>query len=208
MKFYHAYKWLMPSLIFSTVLIILRAIHTKDIYGMFLCWNLFLALLPLYFSYKARHSLRLWVTLLWMGLWLLFFPNAIYIITDIFHLDDNAKLARWFSLVLLTSAALNGLIYGLLSLRNIELRLRKIIPAQYIRFIIFGLLLLCGYGIYLGRYLRWNSWDIIASPIALGSDIAQHLIHPFRHAHIWQLTLVFAVWMYILYVFIGRWKKV
>lgn len=207
MKFYQSYKWLMPSLSFSIALILIKVFQTKSVYGLSLCWNLFLAVLPLFFSNKARHSEKKWPALLWMALWLLFFPNAVYIITDIFHLDDDVALARWFSLVLLTSAALNGLIYGLLSLRNIEIRLRAMIPARYIRIVVFGLLMLCGYGIYLGRYLRWNSWDVITSPVALGSDISQHMIHPFRHAHVWELTIVFAVWIYILYAFLERARK-
>jgi uncharacterized membrane protein len=207
MNFYQKYKWLAPSIIFSVSLIAIRIIWTREITFIFINWNLFLAVLPLFFSYKARESSRTIFFLAWSAVWLLFFPNAMYITTDIFHLDEYSDVPRWFDLVLLTSAALNGMIFGLISLYNIEIRLRKLVSSRVLTIVIFALLVLCGYGIYLGRYLRWNSWDIIAAPLSLCRDVTGHLIHPFRNANIWILSLVFGTWMLILYNFVKRLRK-
>jgi uncharacterized membrane protein len=207
MSFYQSYKWLLPSLVFSLLLIITRIVATGEITYLFIAWNLFLALLPLYFSHKARNSAKHLVSAAWGAVWLLFFPNALYIVTDLFHLDQFHSVPKWFDLVLLISAAMNGLIYGLMSLYNIEQKLRTIWPHGRFRFILFSLMVLCGYGIYLGRYLRWNSWDIITNPVSLANDMIHHVIHPIRNFNIWSLSIVFAVWMLVLYDFIKHLRR-
>lgn len=207
MSFYKTYNWLMPSLAFNVVLIIGRVMYTGELTFAFLLWNVFLAVLPLYYTYRMQQETAPRVQWIYAALWLLFFPNAMYIVTDLFHLREREEIPLWYDLLLLLSAGLNGVVMGFVSLRSIERWLHGKLAARYIPFIIFALLLLCGYGIYLGRYMRWNSWDIVVQPFALFMNIGYHIIHPFRNAEVWLLSLLFGIWMYVLYAFIRRLQK-
>ena len=204
MNFYKKYKWLLPLLGFTTVMLMARMIYTWSVMFAFIPWNLFLAGIPLAFSYllvKTNDNVVAWCM---FGLWLLFFPNAMYIVTDMFHLKENPDTPQWFDLLLLFSAALNGVIIGMLSLYNAEQFLRKNVPVKYVPLIVFSLFLLCGYGIYLGRYLRWNSWDIFTQPLLVLLDIKNDVRHPIRNNQSWMLSTLFATWLYILYKYIKR----
>jgi uncharacterized membrane protein len=203
MDFVRAYKWLWPSLAFTVLLIIGRVVYTFQFTFLFLIWNLFLAILPLWFSHKLETALgrKAWA---YAGLWLLFFPNAMYIVTDLFHLRQREEIPMWYDLLLLLSAALNGVIMGFHSLHTIERWLSGFIRRRYISVVVFQLLYLCGYGIYLGRYERWNSWDIISNPFSLLLSMMRHVIHPFRNMDIWTLSTAFAIWMYLLYRYLPK----
>ncbi|RYD56523.1 MAG: DUF1361 domain-containing protein [Sphingobacteriales bacterium] len=199
MNFIRTYNWLYPMLAFNISMVATRIALTGELTFVFIIWNLFLAGVPLYTSHKlelAKSKIQSW---LYAAVWLLFFPNAMYIVTDLFHLHERPEIPLWFDLVLLLSAALNGVIMGYLSLYKIEKWLKTFVPLRYITPIIFAILFLCGYGIYLGRYLRWNSWDTIVQPYLLFADIVHHCLHPFRNMHVWTLSAVFAIWMYLLY---------
>ncbi|HEY9177377.1 MAG TPA: DUF1361 domain-containing protein, partial [Flavipsychrobacter sp.] len=114
------YKWLIPLTSFSVLLITIRVAYTSQLMFSFLLWNIFLAAIPLFLSVQAlktNNKLRL---LGYSGLWLLFFPNSMYIITDLFHLTEREHIPLWYDLILLFSSAMNGLIYGFLSLSNME----------------------------------------------------------------------------------------
>jgi uncharacterized membrane protein len=198
MSFYKTYKWLLPMLGFNFALIVCRVAVTFKLTLAFIPWNVFLAAVPLYFSFKLDKASK-YSGWLFLVLWLLFFPNAMYIVTDLFHLKQRAMIPLWYDLLILFSAALNGIIMGFLSLQHVEHFLRGKIPTRYIHPIILPVFILCGYGIYLGRYMRWNSWDIIADPISLMNDIRYDIIHPIRNMECWLLSLLFGVWMYLLY---------
>jgi uncharacterized membrane protein len=202
--FYNQYRWLLPSLLFSCLLLVTRVAYTGSITFAFLLWNLFLAILPLYFSYRCGIAATKRSTIGFALLWLLFFPNAMYITTDLFHLHEHSDSPLWFDLLLLLSFALNGVVLGFISLTTIEKLMCGYVRQRYIGLLIFALLFLCGYGIYLGRYERWNSWDIITAPFALCADVVQHIIHPFRHIEVWLLSTLFGCWMFVLYRYVKR----
>ncbi len=201
LAFLKSYRWLFPSLLFTVAMLGLRVERTGAVTFCFLLWNLFLAAVPLFFSHLARRVSETRPFIFWACAagWLLFFPNALYITTDLFHLRHRPPVPLWFDLLLLLSAAVNGALYGFLSLSNMEAALRARISRRSMRVIIAGLMGLCGFGIYLGRYLRYNSWDVAAAPGSLLGDIADHVLHPFQHIQAWGLTAAFAVWMYLLY---------
>ncbi|MGN6566747.1 MAG: DUF1361 domain-containing protein [Flavipsychrobacter sp.] len=204
MRFIKFYRWLVPAVTFTIALILLRMVWTKTLVFFFIPWNIFLAILPLYFSYKAAKTSNKAGIFLYAALWLLFFPNAIYIVTDLFHLHERKLAPLWYDLLILISAAINGVTLGFLSLYNMEELLRKKIGKRYLPVITFSIFLLCGYGIYLGRYLRWNSWDIVVQPFSLLSDIAFELRHPFRNAHIWALSISYGIWLYLFYTYVRK----
>jgi uncharacterized membrane protein len=199
MEFIQKYKWLQPSLFFSGSLIACRVLYTGHLMFAFLIWNLFLAVLPLYFSHKAETANSRHKGWLFATLWLLFFPNAMYILTDLFHLRERGDIPLWYDLLLILSAALNGVVLGFISLRKMERWMVGYINRKYLSLLIFVILVMCGYGIYLGRYERWNSWDVITNPISLAADIFHHVIHPYRNADIWILSAAFGTWMFLVY---------
>ena len=124
--------------------------------------------------------------------WLLFFPNAPYIFTDLLHLRLKLGMPTWFDLLLIFSFAWNGLILGYLSLMDME----HLVAQKFNRLAacLFSLAALAGaaFGIYLGRFLRWNSWDILTDPFALALDIGHRLLHPFQHPRTLGFTLACA----------------
>jgi len=204
MRFIKNYEWLAPSVIFTVMLVLVRICHAHNHSMSFVPWNMALAIVPLYLSFKLDKIKNKALMYLCALGWLLFFPNAMYMVTDLFHLRERADAPEWFDLLILFSSALNGLVMGLLSLSHVEKWLRKIVKAKYITLVIFTLFILCGYGIYLGRYERWNSWDIVTQPLDLIQDIAYNLRHPFRGRETWALSVLFGVWLFLLYKYFKR----
>lgn len=198
------YNVLLPITSFSILLIAGRVVFTGTFMFSFLLWNLFLAILPLYFSYKASFAEKRNLKLLFTAAWLLFFPNAMYIITDLFHLKHRPGVPLWYDLVLLFSTALNGLIYGFISLRNMDKLWSGSFSNKTKHIAIFLVMVLCGYGIYLGRFDRWNSWDIITQPHHLLKCIAYDVRHPLRSINVWALSGCFGLWLYLLYAYIQK----
>jgi uncharacterized membrane protein len=206
MNFLKTYRWLLPMLLFTGALLIGRMVHSRSFQFMFIPWNLFLALVPLVFSYKLSKSTSKMAQCIYLCLWLLFFPNSMYIVTDLFHLKVRPHVPQWYDLLILFTAAINGLIMGFLSLRDVEQHLHPKINRRYLPVILLSLFCLCGYGIYLGRYLRWNSWDIVTDPLSLLWDVKDDVFHPFRNIQAWMLSSLFGIWLYIMYVYFKRVK--
>ena len=166
----------------------------------FLNWNLFLAWVPyllvltLPFLYKKTKSKILVVSILF--LWLLFFPNAPYLLTDLLHLRKRSGVPLWFDMMLLLSFAWTGLILGYLSLLEVQRFLLNFFSKKTVEKISFGAILLCGFGIYLGRFQRWNSWDIVTQPVSLFSDILNLLAQP----QTLGLAMVISVFLFLGYL--------
>jgi uncharacterized membrane protein len=105
----------------------------------------------------------------------------------------------WFDLVLILSFAWTGLLFGFFSLWDIEQILLKSMKKTTVRIISVMLLFMGSFGIYVGRYLRWNSWDIITEPFRLAYDIGDRLINPFEHPRTWGMTILMGTFLNILY---------
>lgn len=181
-----------------------RILRTGSFSFLFLPWNLFLALIPLYLSHKLSQTQGKKTAVAIFLLWLLFFPNAMYIITDLFHLHERPFIPLWYDLMLLFSSAVLGVIMGYISMINVEQFIKQHIKRRNIAWITVGFFLLSGYGVYLGRYLRWNSWDIVADPFSLLADIWQDIIHPFHNKECWLLTVILGGWLYIMYKYFKK----
>jgi uncharacterized membrane protein len=132
-------------------------------------------------------------------LWLLFFPNSFYILTDLFHLQWRTGIPKWFDLVMILSYAWVGLMFGFMSLFDIERIIGKIVRTKYIPLVSSALLFLGSFGIYLGRYLRWNSWDIIREPFNLFYDISDKVLNPLLYKGTWGMTMAMFVFLSMIY---------
>src|SRR5690606_4274578 len=140
----------------------IRIIHIPDKRVFFLIWNLFLAWLPLLFVLLARRSYKAgfprFMTLALLAAWLLFFPNSPYLITDLLHLNGHFQgPILWYDSMLFFLFALTGLLTGLYSLRIAHQTIRNMTGNITGWLSVFFSLLLSGFGVYLGRYGRWNS---------------------------------------------------
>ena len=190
------------SLTLSVVLITFRVFLTHKISFVFLLWNLFLALIPFGLSTMLGLSagrLRARVLLPVGAAWLLFFPNAPYILTDLFHLEPRVGVPYWYDLALILSCAWNGLMLAYASLTDMQqLVARRMGVGAGWAFATMALLL-SSFGIYLGRFLRFNSWDILTNPVTLFYDIVSRLLHPAAHRGTWGVTLLYGVFLLLGY---------
>lgn len=179
-------------------LVLARVAYSGQVTFAFLIWNLFLAWLPLFFAYLAerayRKNLRVNLLVAFYGLaWLLFFPNAPYIVTDFLHLQERAPVPLWYDLVLLFSFAWAGLFLGFNSLylmQQIVLEKAGRVKGWLFTFLVLGL---SSFGVYLGRFGRWNSWDVLLDPRGLAADILNRIIHPIAHYRTYVISLLFTV---------------
>ena len=192
-------KKIIIPLIFSLFLLLIRIILTGELIYAFLAWNLFLAWIPFAISQRITGVTNRWKILLLFSAWLLFLPNAPYIITDFLHLKERPPIPYWFDVLLLFSTALNGLLLGLVSLFTIEGFLVKRYGNRISALLILCSFFLCAFGIYIGRYLRWNSWDIITNPDAIAADILERIFNPFDHFGTWSVTFLFGSFFYVIY---------
>lgn len=171
------------------LLSVFRCFYSGSNVFLFLNWNLFLAFIPwacssIIILYPRLQEKKL-IAIALLCIWLLFFPNAPYILTDLFHLKLQLNMPVWFDLALIISYAWTGLLLGFMSLADIEGLLKRFLAPKQTIFFSTLLLFLGSFGIYLGRYLRWNSWDIINEPLKLLYDIGDRFINPFNHPRTW-----------------------
>lgn len=186
--------------LFCISLVAFRIYWTGSTGLAFLIWNLFLAWIPYWITLlldKTSSSDKLTITSLFvLAAWLLFFPNAPYIITDFQYLGSYTQTPLWFNIILLISFAWTGLMLGYMSLREVQLFLNKRMHVAWSWGLTIGALVAASYGIFLGRYQRWNSWDIIAQPIDLLQDILTTMTSPRALA----MTLVLSVFLILGYL--------
>ncbi|MBN8642384.1 MAG: DUF1361 domain-containing protein [Flavobacteriales bacterium] len=161
-------------------LLIVRAKATQSVYLFFLIWNLVLAVIPyLISSFATLHfsKFKNWHMGIIVLMWITFLPNSFYIITDLVHVVKSSGNLFYYDLILISSFAITGFFLGLSSLIQIEQVVEKLNFKP--RTIHYSLLLICllnGFGIYIGRVLRFNSWDIISNPIDLFSTLCSELL--------------------------------
>jgi uncharacterized membrane protein len=166
----------------------------------FLFWNLFLAVIPFGISsLLVRFRTPAFVFYPVAALWLLFFPNAPYVLTDLIHLRP-VVVPLWYDLLLLLSFAWTSLMFGFVSLSDMQQLVKQRFNAVTGWLFACGALLLGSFGIYLGRFLRWNSWDIITEPQKLAWDIVERLANPLEHLGTYGFTVLLTAFLLLAYL--------
>ena len=200
------------STILCLVLFIVRVLQSRSFAYSNLVWNLFLAWLPYMFSmwaailYSSRSG-RWWVLIFPGFLWLIFFPNAPYIITDFLHLKVRPGVPFWFDILLLAAFAWTGCFLAIASLRTMQLLLKNHV-GWLVSWVFAGAVLtLGGIGIYLGRFSRWNSWDIFFSPKEIIHDVAIRLVNPFNNLGFFGFTGIFTALLIVSYLMFTSIRK-
>jgi len=186
-------------------LVAARMIWTGRLGYSFLVWNLFLAWLPLVFALLAsekyqRASGRDWRFLSLAGAWLLFFPNAPYIFTDLTHLTTRYYGHFWVDLMLILLCALTGLVLGFVSLYLMQSVVERMFgrPASWL--FITAVAALSGFGIYLGRFMRFNSWDVVFRPRQVYHGIGNWVANPLANANSLAFPILFGAFLFVSYL--------
>lgn len=189
----------------SAVLFMVRVLISDNLRYWFMFWNLFLAWMPILFAFWLRLRLTKtrwlsWQNLLITFLWLSFLPNSFYMVSDLIHLESSVgEVMRLFDAAMMTSLIANGLILGYMSVFVVHQELLKRLKYVWAHTIIGFVMLSCGFAIYLGRYLRWNTWDVLINPVALLFDVSDRIIHPGMHLDTYSITITFFVLIASLY---------
>lgn len=187
------------SISFALLLLCFKMQLTHSSFYLFLAWNLFLAGVPFSITQLLKRSKKLRslkaIRLLVFLTWLLFLPNSPYIITDLIHLHNDHSNMVWLDLFLVFVFAFNGLLLGMLSMLDMFSLIKEQYGTKVAKYTLFKVCLLTGYGIYLGRFLRFNSWDITTKPFTLLYEIAESLKEP----KAWLITFAFGGFLWILF---------
>ena len=181
---------------FSILLILLRVKLTHDTYLLFLIWNLFLGYIPYFLSSETKNTVpgtyKFYLLLL---AWLLFLPNSFYLLTDFVHLHHKSDLQYLFDVFLLACFSIAGFYAGISSMLHIHGLLEMKYSTKKSRYWMIALCYLSSFGVFLGRILRFNSWDIVSNPIKLFSNILNSL----QRFHTYEFVLLFGTFILIVY---------
>jgi uncharacterized membrane protein len=197
--------WLCISSMMSLALLAARIVYTGGFNYRFLAWNLFLAWIPLFAAllvwWLDQGRRKFWLPVALLSLtWLLFFPNAPYIVTDFQHLTPRQNVPLWFDLVMILSFAWNGLTVGFVSLRIMQQFAQRYTGSVGGWILAIGTLTISGFGIYIGRFLRWNTWDIVTNPHPLLQDIFVRMVDPFGYPRTIGVTVLYSSFLILAYV--------
>jgi uncharacterized membrane protein len=162
----------------------------------FLLWNLLLAWIPLVFALVVYDRYRRGAALVRLApaaaLWLLFLPNAPYIFTDFIHLAATPRTPLWFDGVVLSAFSWTGVLLGFVSLYLVHSVVRHRFGVRAGWSTALGALTLTSAGVYLGRFLRWNSWDLLLRPGRRVAEIVPRLTDPAALTRAGAATLLLA----------------
>ncbi len=196
---FNAVLWLVVASLMCVGILAARALWTERLGYRFMVWNLFLAWIPLVCALAAER-LRGAGAVIAGVVWLAFFPNAPYIITDLVHLRGQGSWLFWVDMIMLLSFAMTGLLLGYLSLYVMQKKVAGRFGRSAGWAFALGTLALSGFGIYIGRFERFNSWDVVFNPIELAQQIWQIFRHPFDHLPAYAVSALFAVFLVGMYL--------
>ena len=206
------------------LLLISSAINLKMLYDLwipsgrqpylFIFWNFFLAWLPVVFmlgldlaSVVKQRVTRIALMVPLFLLWLFFYPNAAYLVTDLLHVFANyeidlnqrfwGNIAFWRHVLTLFMVGLNGLALGAVALSSVQNLVRKRLGSLVSWLFAAGVLLLSSFGVYAGRFMRWNSWDLATIPSTLVREFSdlfasrEHIVHMVSFCAMYFLMTLF-----------------
>ena len=181
-----------------------RAIYSARFTYLFFGWNLALAWVPvglsLVLARRFQPGRQRPVTWVLGAVWLAFFPNAPYMVTDIIHLRPRSPIPLWFDAILVFAFALCGLGLAFISLLLVHGLVRQWRGSRAGWLFVAVVAGLTGFGVYLGRFQRWNSWDLVARPEDLFASVTQEFLHPALHPRPLGMTVVFGGFFGIAYL--------
>lgn len=208
---YVTLKYLFIAFLVCFLLLIFRIKTMQNYFGLFLVWNLFLAFIPLSIVWFMQFNKKLFQNplkkYLAISLWLLFLPNAPYVLTDLVHLSYSPQNWMAYDSITILCFALLSLYFGFLSILELREMLKREFSKNILNIATAFILVLCGFGIYLGRVVRFNSWDLLTNPLELIQTIADFIYYPFLYKWVWVFTLAFGILLNASFYIFQFWHK-
>jgi uncharacterized membrane protein len=174
-------------------------------YG-FLNWNLMLAWVPLALAFMLWHldrrpgrKPRVLMVIVFCA-WLLFLPNSPYIVSDLMHIKARNNVPVWYDTIMIFSFAWNGLMLGFVSLWVVQQLTERWFGRPISWLFVTITLTATGFGIYLGRFQRWNSWDVLVDPLGMARQVLIYALNPFDYPRTVGVTLLFGGFLTIAYL--------
>jgi len=203
-------KSILLLMIVAVVFNLLRIILWGKMSFVYILWNLFLALIPFVISLILLYlhkegKLNKLIFIIGIIFWIIFLPNAPYLVTDLIHLGETKIVPIIYDTLLLFSSALLGVVLAFYSLSHIEEIVRKSLSKKKTILIMILIILLVSFGIYLGRFLRFNSWDIFVNHYALLKNIWEILSQMAGHAEVYLFTIMYSFFLFFSY---QAWKEI
>lgn len=198
------YPLLCSSLLAGVILV--GRIYLSHTWGYaHMAWNLFLAWIPylcsLWLVWRVEQRARFsWSLLVPAMLWLIFLPNAPYMVTDIVHIRHIDSFVLWYDVVLVATFAWTGCFLAIVSIHIVRSLITIWLGALGGWICVVVSAGLSGLGIYLGRVLRWNSWDVLLDPRGLIGDIVIHVTNPRQYPGVIGVTCLFAALLMVCYL--------
>lgn len=189
----------------SVLLFGLRLIGAENFRYWFMLWNLVLAWAAPVLAWclvkrLATTRWRTWFNMLLTLAWLGFLPNSFYMVSDLIHVQQTGEVSVIFDAVLFTSFIFNGFIAGYLGMILVHKELNKRFTYLRAYAAVVGVFALSSYAIYLGRVLRWNTWDALLHPAGLIFDVSDDILHPLSHPQAFVITLSFTLLISAFYL--------
>jgi uncharacterized membrane protein len=165
----------------------------------FLVWNLFLAWIPLVFALLFSTARRPWALLFLGACWLVFLPNAPYLVTDLVHLNRGGD-ELWRHVLQFGFAAWTGTLLGVVSLRIVHLEVERMLGRVAGWVLVAASVGLCAVGVVIGRFQRWNSWDLVTRPGAVASSTLDWVRSPVSDVRSTGVAIAVATFFGLAYI--------
>lgn len=170
----------------------------------FIIWNLILAWISFEMAYLLVRNLRKarwasWENILLSLLWLAFLPNSWYVLTDFIHIVPNGEISQLYDIVLMTILVFNGFLLGFAGLFLVHRELLKRFGFLKSYLAAEGIILISSFAIYLGRDLRWNTWDVIANPQGVIINVSDQIVDPLGNPRALNVTILFFILISVIY---------
>jgi len=196
--------WIVGSNLLAIGLFALRYASTQTPRYSFLIWNLFLAYLPLLIAVGLRRQLRLKPLLsplsaILFFAWLALLPNSFYLASDLIHLQDTGEIGKLFDATMFLAFIFSAYLSGFLAVYLLHGELIRRFGRSVGHSFVALTFLACGFAIYLGRYMRWNSWDIFINPMGVIFDVSEPIVNPVAYPESLLTTATFFLLLGTMY---------
>jgi uncharacterized membrane protein len=176
---------LLASSALSVATLAVEIHESGDSFYRFLVWNLFLAWVPVAAALAATVAAQKRATVavvIASGLWIVFFPNAPYMLTDYIHLGEGFSAAPlWYDALMLSAFAWTAMLLGFFSLYLMQRLWTPYVGPIGSWVLVVLALALASFGVYLGRFVRINSWDALLRPRRIAHVVAHQFDNPLHH---------------------------